>query len=561
MSTDRRTFLAALAGASTPAALFPGVLRAKLLESRAVDVTVDMVLQAAQVAGFELTPEEAEAILDDVEGFLERYRELAALPLGNDVPFAFQFDPRPPGVEVRYPEPTFRVSAPAVERPADLEEVAFWPVTRLAELVRTGQVRPSELTEMYLARLKRHGPALQAVVNLTEERALEQARRADAEIQAGRYRGPLHGIPWGVKDIVAVRGYPTTWGAGIFRDRVIDQDATVVRRLDDAGAVLVAKLTTGELAFGDLWFGGRTRNPWNPEEGSSGSSAGPGAATAAGLVGFSVGTDTGGSILSPSERNGIVGLRPTFGRVSRHGVMMAGFTLDKVGPMCRGAEDCALVLHAVAGPDGLDRAVPDVPVAWDAGLDPRSLKMGWLRSAFEAEPEPEYRRHGEEVLRRVRSLGWDPVPVELPADNLNFFVEFVERAAAFDYLFREGRVDEFAYEDRGDQLRAYRLVPGVEYLQANRARTLLMQEVARAVSDVDVVLAPRTSSRPEISLNPLTSLTGHPVVAIPTGLAADGTPMGVNLMGHLYREGEILAVAQRLLEATGFEARRPPGFS
>jgi Asp-tRNA(Asn)/Glu-tRNA(Gln) amidotransferase A subunit family amidase len=523
-------------------------------------VTVEAILQAAEVAGFELTSDEAEAILDDVEGFLERYRSLRALPLGNDVPFAVQFDPRPPGVEIDLPQSFFRASAPAVERPANLEEAAFWPVTRLAELVRTRQVRPTELTEMYLARLRRYDPVLRAVVNLTEERALEQARRADAEIHSGRWRGPLHGIPFGVKDIVAVRGYPTTWGAGIFRERVIDQDATVVRRLEEAGAVLVAKLTTGELAFGDLWYGGRTRNPWNPEEGSSGSSAGSGAAAAAGLVGFAIGTDTGGSILSPSERSGVVGLRPTFGRVSRYGIMTAGFTLDKVGPMARSAEDCALVLHAVAGPDHHDRAVADVPVAWDADLDVRSLRLGWLAAAFEAETEDEYRRHHEELLGRLRAMGMDPVAVELPADDLNFFVEFVERAAAFDELVRQRMEDKLEHRGRADQLRAYRLVPGVEYLQANRARTLLMQEVARALGDVDVVLAPRTSGRPERSLNPLTSLTGHPVVAVPTGLAADGTPMGVTLMGRLYREGELLSVAQRILEATGFDQERPPRF-
>jgi Asp-tRNA(Asn)/Glu-tRNA(Gln) amidotransferase A subunit family amidase len=449
-----------------------------------------------------------------------------------------------------------------VERPADLEAAAFWPITDLAHLLETRQVTSLELTDIYLRRLKRHGPTLNCVVTLTEERARAKADEADEEIAADRYRGPLHGIPYGVKDIIAVRGYPTTWGAAAFADRVIDQDATVIQRLDVAGAVLVAKLTTGELAFGDQWFGGRTNSPWNPEVGSSGSSAGSGAATAAGLVGFAIGTDTGGSILGPSERCGVVGLRPTFGRVSRYGVMAAGTTLDKVGPMCRSAEGAALVLHAIAGPDDRDLSVPDIPVHWNAGMDATRLRLGYLASAFEDEEDPEYRAHHVRVLDLLRAQWGELRPVSLPASSLNFFVEFVERAAGFDELLRNGLETQLVRPRHATELRAYHLVPAVEYLQANRMRQRLMEETHQALGEVDVVLSPHgVWWHPSRSLNPIMSLTGHPSVAVPTGLRSNGEPLGVTLAGHLYREGELLAVAQRLLEATGFHEKHPPLFS
>lgn len=562
----RRRFLTCLAetGAAAAASSFvlPGLLGAQLDTTAARDLTPEMVLDAARVAGLDVTPEQAESMVEDLGEFLERYRILREARLGNDTPLPLHFDPRVPGMEVDRNHRADRISRPDVERPVDLEEVAFWPVTRLARLVETRQVTATELTDMYLRRLKRHDPVLNCVVTLTEARARESAARADRDIDAGHYRGPLHGIPYGVKDIIAVAGYPTTWGAEPFRGQILDVDATVVRRLDDAGAVLVAKLTTGELAFGDRWFGGRTNNPWNPEEGSSGSSAGSAAAAAAGLVGFAIGTDTGGSILSPSERCGVVGLRPTFGRVSRHGVMAAGTTLDKVGPMARSAEDVALVLAVVAGPDELDYSVPDdVPVHWDAELDPGSLRVGYHASTFEGESDSEYRTHHARVMGLLRGLAGELRPVELPVSNLNFFVEFVERAAAFDEFVRSGRDAGLRRAVHGDELRAYQLVPAVEYLQANRLRQRLMEETHRALEGVDVVLGPRTHWDPSRSGNPLTSLTGHPVVAVPTGLASDGTPLGVTLTGRLYREGEILALAQWLLETTGFDRERPRRFS
>jgi Asp-tRNA(Asn)/Glu-tRNA(Gln) amidotransferase A subunit family amidase len=558
----RRDFVAQLAAAGfwAPSLPIAGVLRSGMQEAGA-ELTAEGILAAAEVAGLAITIEQAEAMRGEVGELLVIYEEIDAAPLGNEVPLPLHFDPRVPGVLWNATPSPLRVSASTVRRPADLDSVAYWPIAELAHLIETRQVSCRELAEMYLGRLKRHGPALNCVVNLTEDRALAQAAAADAEIAAGAYRGPLHGIPYGVKDIIAARGYPTTWGAARFENRVVDEDATVIRRLDEAGAVLVAKLSTGELAFGDRWFRGRTNSPWNLDTGSSGSSAGSGAATAAGLVGFSIGSDTGGSILGPAQRCGVVGLRPTFGRVSRYGVMAAGTTLDKLGPMCRSAECAAIVLHAIAGPDDRDFSVPDVPVHWDAGFDPGELRLGYLATAFDAEEDAEYRVENERVLRLLRARWGELHPVRLPASRLNFFIEFVERAAAFSELLHDGLEDTLVRPRHADELRAHHLVPAVEYLQANRLRQRLMVQTHQALDGVDVVIAPYgVWWHPSRSLNALTSLTGHPVVGIPTTLGADGQPLGVVAAGRLYREGELLSVAQWLIEETGYRQHRPPRF-
>ena len=444
---------------------------------------------------------------------------------------------------------------PAVSRPADLEEVAFWPLTHLARLIETREVSAVELTEMYLSRLERLNPVLNCVVTLTPDRAREQARRADEEIAAGHYRGPLHGIPWGAKDIIAVRGYRTTWGAGPFQNQVIDVDAAVVERLDAAGAVLVAKLTTGELAFGHNWFGGRTNNPWNPEEGSSGSSAGSGSASGGGLVGFAIGTDTGGSILSPSVRCGVVGLRPTFGRVSRYGVMAAGYSLDKIGPMTRTVEDNALVLRAIAGPDDRDLAVVQgVPFNWNGTASARDLRIGYFESAFEETDSPEGEAtiaHAHRTLETLRSLGYDLKPVEIPRSRLIYFIEYVERSAGFDEFTRNRQDENLVRQGHRGELRASHLVPAVEYLQANRIRYLFMQELADIMADLDAVVSPWRA------INPMTSMTGHPVVTVPNGFEEDGTPTGISLAGRIYGEERLLLAAKTLQDATDYHRRHP----
>ncbi|MBM3265086.1 MAG: amidase, partial [candidate division Zixibacteria bacterium] len=375
-------------------------------EAKTQKITPEMLSDAERIAGLSFTDDERQLMLEDLNKRLGDYEKMQTVPIDNSVPPAIQFNPILPGMTFSTQRKPARFSKPPdVRAPVNLEEAAFWPVTHLSQLIRSRQITSAALTQMYLSRLKKYDPILLCVTSLTEERAMEQARRADAEIAAGRYRGPLHGIPWGAKDLLATRGYRTTWGSVAYKDQVIDMDAAVVQRLEAAGAVLVAKLTMGELAWGDVWYGGTTRNPWNIEQGSSGSSAGPGSATAAGLVGFSIGTETWGSIVSPCNRCGVTGLRPTYGRVSRHGAMALSWSMDKIGPMSRSVEDCAIVFNAICGPDGKDGTVVDLPFNWDAGRDVTTLRVGYIKSAFEADRENKTAKANDEasleVLRRL----------------------------------------------------------------------------------------------------------------------------------------------------------------
>ena len=366
----------------------------------------EAIAQALSLAGLTFTDKEIEQMLPGVNGNYERYEQARTVSLANGVPPAWHFDPRlltgqSTSMPSRRPAHVRPASVPP--RPHDLEAVAFWPVTQLSALIRSRQVTSVELTDMYLDRLKRFGTALECVVTLTEDLAREQALRADREIEAGVYRSPLHGIPWGAKDLLATKGIATTWGATPYRDQVPDMNATVVERLEAAGAVLVAKLTMGALAWGDVWFGGRTRSPWNTEEGASGSSAGSGSATAAGLVGFAIGTETYGSIVSPSTACGVSGLRPTFGRVSRHGAMALCWTLDKIGPMCRSVEDCGLVFDTVMGPDGKDPTVIEAEFEWPLHVDFRELRIGYVEADFAADRPT--KAQDDATLNVLRELG------------------------------------------------------------------------------------------------------------------------------------------------------------
>ena len=495
---------------------------------------------------------------------LVNYEKTRAAGLPFTVAPPLYFNPVVPGTSPMSARPPYRLSSPpTVVRPKNLDDVAFWPVTHLAALLSSRQVSSRELTDLYLERLKRYDPKLECVITLTEDLARDQARRADEEIRAGRYRGPLHGIPWGAKDLIAKRGYKTTWGSETFGDQVIDMDATVVTRLEEAGAVLVAKLSTGELARGDRWFGGRTRNPWNLEEGSGGSSAGPGAATAAGLVGFSLGTETLGSIVGPSRTCGVTGLRPTYGVVSRHGVMPAAWSLDKVGPIGRSAEDCALVLSAIAGPDGWDLSLADEPFDWNPNLDVRKLRVGYLADAFAEERtnEAASKENDDRALADLRSLGIELVPVSLPshADMDALMMLLVEEAAALDELTRSGR-DELLIKDREEPeamlLRAHRLVPGVEYFQLSRVRTRLMEGMARLFEKVDASVAPFLTPEGDRTLR-ATNATGHPGVAVPTGFSAKGMPTSMHFVGNLYRDADLLALAKAYQDRTTHHQRHP----
>ena len=573
---DRRTFVAHLSAAGLGGA-FADVLVAGAQE--AGEVTVAHVRDAEVVAGLEFTPEEREMMVRGLNEQLEAYRELREVRLPNGVPPAIRFDPAPPHAPAPAAEgepedrwARVRVGRErGVRRPASLEEVAFWPVTRLAELIRTGRVTSEELTTLYLDRLRRHGPTLEAVITLTDDLALEQARRADAELATGHYRGPLHGIPWGAKDLLATEGYRTTWGAKPYQEQRIPEDAAVVRRLEEAGAVLVAKLTLGALAMGDRWYGGRTRNPWDLEQGSSGSSAGSAAATVAGLVGFGIGTETLGSIVSPCTRTGASGLRPTFGRVSRHGAMALSWTMDKIGPICRSAEDCALVFAAIHGADGRDPTARTVPFRYDSRRPLSELRVGYLEAGFDREPgggdeeavarSRQAIRLENEALDVVRGLGVDPVPVALPdglpVSALRIILE-AEAAAAFDELTRTSQDELLVAQETWSWPNAFRqarMIPAVEYIQANRIRTMLMGEMEKVMADVDVFITPSYAGNVLLTTN----LTGHPAVVVPNGFI-DGRPTSISFIGGLWKDDAALRLATAYQHATEFHRRVPERF-
>ena len=559
--THRRAFLAYCAFAGLSSTMFPSTLLAQIKPGTKT-IAVGTIREAARLAGLEWSDAECDDVAASLSSLTRSIDLIEKDKLTNASALPFHFDPRPPGVATAAPVGTTRLPAPPrVRRPQRFEDVAFWPATHLAELVRTRQATSLELTRMYLDRLKRHNGVLNCVVTLTEGRALKEAAAADADVAAGRIRSPLHGVPYGLKDIIAAAGAPTTWGAPPMATQTFDEDATVVSRLRAGGAVLVAKLSTGEMAFGDQWANGRTNNPWNPTEGSSGSSAGPGAATAAGLVGFSIGSDTGGSILSPSIRCGVVGLRPTFGRVSRHGVMAAGTTLDKIGPMCRTVDDCGVVLSVIAGPDGLDLAVPDsMPIAWDAHRPDYPRRIGYVPAMMDADTNADARANNARVQGTLSQLGCTLHPIELPSGDLSYFIEYVERAGAFDAFTRSGRHSGLRLQRTSRYLRACSLVTAVDYLQANRRRTVIMQEVARALGAVDALMFTALTLDSATSLNPVMSLTGHPSIAIPNGFASTGSPTGVMFSGQLYQEGALLALASAYERAVG-PLRHPPQFA
>lgn len=534
---------------------------------------------AEEIVGLSFTDAEeglmlrSEASQGNLKDNREYYETIRQLPIPADTEPAFSFRPplpRGPRVPRRIPagRPSRGSRASVRSRPnppASLEELAFLPVAALASLVESRTVSSVDLTRMYLDRLRRYDKALKTVITLTDELALAQAAEADREIRAGRYRGPLHGIPWGVKDLFATRGIRTTWGAKPYAQQMIDEDASAVVRLREAGAVLVAKLSTGELAYGDVWFGGRTLNPWNRDRGAGGSSAGPASATAAGLVGFSLGTDTGGSIIGPAGGCGAVGLRPTYGRVSRHGVMPLRWTLDRVGPICRAVEDCALVLDAIHGPDGHDETVADLPFAWQPDARVRGLRIGYVEEEFERpsgrrEEEDGRSRQHRAVLRDAldvfRRAGAQVEPMLLPEvpERALFAILGAEAGAMFDDLLRSGDVQELARQtaaDRPTQLRSSRFIPAVEYIQAQRIRTLLIRRMNDLFERYDVFLAPSGGASVRVA-----NLTGHPTVTLKAGFVG-GLPQAILVTGRLYEEATLLQAALAYERATTWSTMHP----
>ncbi len=624
MNLDRRGFLSACSRAGMTSALLPGILYALAAQaqeapntdqSKPPKITPEMIEQAAVLAGVgPFTEGQKEMMLDALIDENGSFKAIRKLNLPNSVAPAFVFHPLPPAgagkAERKLEHPVSGGWKPhaGISAPARMEDLAFATVSRLASLLRARRITSLALTQMYLERLKRYDPMLHFVITLTEDRALAQAKAADAEMAAGKYRGPLHGIPWGAKDLLAVKGYPTTWGAGGFEHQTFDEDATVVQRLDAAGAVLVAKFTLGALAMGDKWFGGRTRNPWNPSQGSSGSSAGPASAVAAGCVAFAIGSETLGSISSPSTRCGDTGLRPTFGFVPRTGAMALSWTMDKLGPMARSAEDCALVLEAIHGPDGKDTSVAVASFHWNPELDWRSLRVGYLKSEFD-EPKPlelheatpdetaeqkkkredrnaamrvnrarhDYdRRFDLAALDKLRAMGVNLIPVELPKLPYEAMVPLLtaEAAAAFDDLTTTGRdklLTEQGAEDWPNSFRVARFYPAVEYIQANRARTLAVQQVSALFNDVDIIVTP-TNGMQLVATN----LTGHPALILPNGLRGadapkppevdDGdndniggpnTPVSLTLLAGHYQDAKLAAFAHAYQKATDFNKLHP----
>ncbi len=568
----RRTFvkLAGAAGIGATAADSP-LTQAPQQPQAAQKVTREMLRAAEQIAGLEMTEAHEAMALSGVNRNLASYETLRKIEVPLDTEPAITFHPAPPGKKFATTRSKIKASKTEAPKFKSVEDLAFSTATQLAELIRTKQVSPVELTRMYLNRLKRYGDKLLCVVTLTEDLAMKQAEEAEREIKRGKYRGPLHGIPCGVKDLFATKGFKTTWGAEPFRDQTIEHDATVVERLRDAGAVLVAKLSMGALAMGGRWFKGMTRNPWQIEEtttGSSGSSAGSASATSAGLVGFSIGTETLGSIVSPSSRCGVVGLRPTYGRVSRYGAMGLSWTMDKIGPICRGVEDCALVLDAIYGPDGRDITVGNAAFNWQPDRPLSQMRIGYVKAEFE--PSDNQRGPGgqgassearlkmyREALDSLRQTGAKLEPMELPrfeTQSLRIILN-AEAAAAFDDLTRDGRVNQLSGQNASDwpnSFRTARFIPAVEYIRAQRARTLLMHEMDRLMSKWDVFVSPAPGSASLL----ITNLTGHPAVVTPCGFI-NNLPQAMMFTGNLYDEAAPLRVALGFERATKWHTMHP----
>jgi Asp-tRNA(Asn)/Glu-tRNA(Gln) amidotransferase A subunit family amidase len=597
LNETRRRFLAHFASVGLGSTLAPGILWARMQDAGAKKLTVEMVADAMKLSGLDFNEADLKSMVDAANQNLARYEELRTVHIPNDVSPPFHFSSLVPGIEINRTKLPFRLSAaPAVKRPVNLEEAAFWPVRHLAELIRTRQVTSVELTEMYLARLHRYNAKLNNVVTFLDDLGRAEAKRADAEIAAGKYKGPLHGIPWGAKDIIAVKGYKTTWGSPAFKEQSFDYDASVVELLRDAGAVLIAKVTTGELASGDQWFGGQTKSPWNLSQGSSGSSAGPSSATAAGCIGFGIGSETSGSILSPAARCGLAGLRPTFGRVSRHGVMALSWTQDRLGPLCRYAEDCAIVMQAIAKPDGRDMSVSDIPFNWNAQLDVKKLRVGIIQESFDELTNADAKRNAAHTLDTLRSIGVSKfVPITVPETpfSLNAISAIgVESAVFFDEPARSGRMKEA----RGGGRYNGRLVPAVEYLKLQRARMMMMMKLAEATSNVDVYVvasnntgvgeggrgggrgrgtdapgtaapdsqAPATTAtEPPRPQGPtqrhftMANLACYPAVNVPNGFTGSGSPTNAVFYARPFGEMEALALAKAYQDAAGFHLKRP----
>ncbi len=507
------------------------------------------------------TQAERDSLFGGLQNYQKSFEAIHQFKLGNNIPMSLVFDPLPVGMQIDTQQKPLDWGLPKeVNLPANKEELAFYPVYKLATLIKTKKISSVELTQLYLRRLKKYSDTLQCSITLMEEWALKQAQKADEEISKGKYRGLLHGVPYGIKDLLSVDGVETTWGAAPYKGQVFNETATVVKKLEEAGAVLLVKLTLGALAMGDIWYGGVTKNPWNLKDGSSGSSAGSSSATVAGLVAFAIGTETLGSIVSPATRCGASGLRPRYGRVSRHGAMALSWSMDKIGPICRSVLDCAIVLETIRGTDGLDSHVRNASFNYAAKTPIKKLKVGYLKTLFDAEYPT--KANDQKTLDILKSLGVELIPVELPANIPVAAVRLMltaEAAAAFDELTRSNR-DSLMTDQRRfawpNTFRTARFIPDVEYINASRIRYQLIQDYYSKTKDFDVIVTPSFGGTQLLTTN----LTGHPCVVVPNGFTDKGNPTSISFLGKLFGEASVVSLAHAYQQASEWEEMVPPLF-
>jgi Asp-tRNA(Asn)/Glu-tRNA(Gln) amidotransferase A subunit family amidase len=519
---------------------------------------------AANIIDLKFTQRELDSMHRDVRLNRTDYINMHKYKLDNSVAMSLSHSPILPGMKFNTTQNKIKWNIPsAVKMPANKNDLAFYSILQLASLVKSKKISSVDLTSFFIGRLKKFSDTLQCVVSFTEDIAMEQARQADREIAQGKYRGPLHGIPYGLKDLFSVKGTKTTWGAEPYKNQVINEDAFVYSQLKNAGAVLIAKFTLGALAMGDYWFGGRTKNPWNLTSGSSGSSAGSASATVAGLVPFAIGTETLGSIISPSTTCGATGFRPTFGSISRSGAMALSWSLDKIGPITRSAEDAAVVFNYIHGTDGLDGSAVNMPFNYNQKVDLKKLRIGYAKNYFDRIRDTA--SNDFKVLDVYRKLGVNLLPVNFPDSGVyNFDMVGVilssESGAAFDDFTRTELDDLMTRQNRSDwpnYFRVSRLIPAVEYINANRHRTLLMTAVNKWFEQYDVIICPTFGSGSQLAI---TNLTGHPAVCVPTGFNRNKLPTSITFISKLYDDATLLAVAKAYQDATGFDEMHPDMF-
>lgn len=524
-------------------------------------LTKQDIIAGEKLSGVMFKPEERDSLYDNVRSTIRDIEKMHHYHLDNGVPMSLMESPVLPGMKFNSIQFAVKWDYPNIKIPKDKNELAYYSILQLASLIKSKQLTSVELTNFFLERLKKFSDTLQCVISLTPEIALLQAKQADKEIAAGKYRGPLHGIPFGIKDLFAVKGTKTTWGAAPYKNQVIDEDAFVYSKLRTAGAVLVAKFTLGALAMGDYWYGGRTKNPWNLNYGSSGSSAGSTSATVAGLVPFAIGTETYGSIISPSSTCGATGLRPTFGSISRSGAMTLSWSLDKAGPICRSAEDDAVVFAFIHGTDGKDASAVNMPFNYSGKADLSRMKIAYAKNYFNSK---DTMGNEAEVLQAFRNAGAKLIAVDFPDSgvynvNIMGIVIGAECAAAFDEFTRSDLDDMMTRQGKNDwpnQFRSARFIPAVEYINANRHRRLLMQKVNEVINKYDVIICPTRGGHQTA----ITNLTGHPALCMPTGFNKIKLPTSIILVGNLYDEATLLAIAKTYQEKTKWNKLHPEMF-